>query len=204
MKRLTEEESLNRRVNFFIIREMWKIIRGRQTKNSRNDVYTATGISRNRYTRLLDGEPIRMTQTERDFIEEYIGVRTTLTAGKEMFKINGLSREIWENYFESRVSVEGRDLYRKIKNALIQAKSYEAMANPDIYRLCLAINKGKSSGNAQEVVIISIIEKLKLNTVEGLEWVSEEVLNKYIRILEKQIELCKAVLIYKNFKKHKN
>ena len=57
---------LNRQINFLIMRKMWQDIRGRAKKGEagRETIYHAFGMSRERYTRAINGETVRFSQKE--------------------------------------------------------------------------------------------------------------------------------------------
>ena len=79
-----QSQTMNRRINFLVMRKMWQKIRGRAKKNSgnRETIYQAFGMSRERYTRAINGEKIRFSQKELKELVERTGVSAEIFQGK--------------------------------------------------------------------------------------------------------------------------
>ena len=76
LKQIESEQQLNCQINFFIMREVWNITRGRATKDKEinRTIYEALGIRRERYSRAIDIGVIRLTKDEVKRLVEQTGV----------------------------------------------------------------------------------------------------------------------------------
>lgn len=60
-----EAVRLNQQINFLVMRYMWQRYKGRAKKNTKYNrtIYDVLGISRERYTRVLDGQVAKFGET---------------------------------------------------------------------------------------------------------------------------------------------
>jgi len=97
----------NRQVNYFIMRYMWQVIRGRSGDET---IYTTFNTSRERYTRVINTGAVRYGKGELDFLTQLTGVRKEIFTGevrfsclyKENNKQEEITTERWEELFEWR------------------------------------------------------------------------------------------------------
>ncbi len=61
-----DSKKFNRQINFYIMRYMWQVIRGRSPSGKNATIYAELDTSRGRYTRIVDGENIRISKNELD------------------------------------------------------------------------------------------------------------------------------------------
>lgn len=88
----TQEQMLNQQINFYIMRHMWQVIRKR-AKTGEDDIYVALGISRARFTRVLDTGIIRLSKEELFNLKAFAGIRPDVFIGKVRFVCSTLGAE---------------------------------------------------------------------------------------------------------------
>lgn len=118
-KQKEQEERRNRQINYFVMRYMWQKIRGRSRKAREGkpikyDIYDTFGMSRERYTRVIDAGTIRYKSGELDSLSKRTGIRAEIFKGEARFECPILNKdaektvietipiEIWNTYFELR------------------------------------------------------------------------------------------------------
>lgn len=101
---------LNRQINFLIMRKMWQDIRGRAKRGEagKETIYHAFDMSRERYTRAINGEPVRFSQKELRDLMLKTGVNSDIFQGVTCFQFEAITRKDWEKLFVLR----GEDIQR--------------------------------------------------------------------------------------------
>ena len=107
-----ERQRLNRQINFLVMRKMWQRLRGRAKKGSEGQtIYAAFHMSRERYTRVIRGEPVRFSKEELKRLVVETGVRSEIFEGKDCFHFEAISRRDWQRLFELReVNIAGVEM----------------------------------------------------------------------------------------------
>ena len=71
-KEVIDDQKLNRQVNYFIMRRMWQVIRGRSADDT---IYKAFETSRERFTRVINTGVIRYGKGELAGLRQLTGFR---------------------------------------------------------------------------------------------------------------------------------
>lgn len=105
-----EKQSRNRQINYFIMRYMWQVIRGRGS----NTIYEEFQTSRERFTRVIDTGKIRYGKGELERLNQLTGLQKELFTGELRFECpyqtkqdrktveEEITLEEWENLFAWR------------------------------------------------------------------------------------------------------
>lgn len=122
-----DSERLNRKINYFVIRSMWQIAHGR----GGNSVYSVLGMSRERFTRVLELGNIKYRKGEVEKLATTLNVSPGILEGKSRFQFftkadrnnEDISRVSWKTLFNLR---ESRVTYReKMKLAVRGSDEWE-------------------------------------------------------------------------------
>lgn len=152
-KEQEQEKRFNRQVNYFIMRYMWQVIRGRK-KSGEYTIYDGFSMSRERYTRVINTGIIRFWRGELDGLYEITGIPKEIFTGERRFLCQYIwkqergTREItkddWEEWVDERTSSkdDGETISPKRKREKEQwicerlKKAKISEDNRDFYRLC--------------------------------------------------------------------
>lgn len=94
-KQIKEEQAKQRQINYYIMRHLWQVIRGRGSK----DIYTTLGINRTRYTKALDGESVKFSKKALEGLGKDTGLPQEVFTGEKGFGLKGKTFEIlFDNY----------------------------------------------------------------------------------------------------------
>ena len=218
-KEQEQEKRFNRQVNYFIMRYMWQVIRGRK-KEDGNTIYAALDMSRERYTRVIDTGIIRFWRGELDSWHEITGIRKEIFTGEERFRceytltIKGravkkeITKEDWEAWVKERIAIRQcnttplpkREKQQEICKRLKKVKRAED--NRDFYRLCYYLKYREAApikGPAETLRDISMaIGNLSFDLLNKSELGQ---LGKVQELLREKEMLVGAVLIYREAEK---
>lgn len=131
-----EEKKLNRQINYFIMRYMWQVVRGR---GGNDTIYTTFNMSRERFTRIIDTGVVRYTKNELSWLVEKTGISQRIFTGEERFRCYSkkknnqgecpelLSTVDWENLFDLRDKRKEQSSSVSIQNTAVNKakKKYE-------------------------------------------------------------------------------
>ena len=90
-----EREAKQRQINYYVMRHMWQVIRGRGS----GSIYSFTGFSRQRYTRALDGLYLRISDEDQQYIKKYTDLDIKIFTGEKRFEINDASFSYYANVY---------------------------------------------------------------------------------------------------------
>lgn len=221
---LTEEEKrLNRQINYFIMRYMWQVVRGRK-RDDGDTIYAAFDTSRERYTRIINTGAVRYGKGELDGLEQHTGLRKEIFSGEVRFLCpytkNEVTQEIsaeeWVALFNWRSSrtkdVDGKKEKSDKKEQGKKQKTCQDiicdklklvprddMNNWDFYRLCYYLEHKKaapfrmSTGKLREIE--SSIKELSFALLDGCDLGQ---LQRFQTLLKEKQSLISAMLTYKN------
>ena len=106
-----EKQCFYRQINFFIMRYMWQVIRGKAKANG-NNIYLDFEINRERYTRAIDTGRIHISKDEKNKLQERTGIRPEIFTGEVRFKLPNpnskdsntelITVDDWKQLFELR------------------------------------------------------------------------------------------------------
>lgn len=93
-----EEEAGNRIINYYVIRELWKLAKRKVDK-----MYDELGITKPRYTRILQGKQVKLGKDSIK-LEELTGVNKKYFCGEKAFNIEMSSEDI-KKYINARIEL---------------------------------------------------------------------------------------------------
>ena len=195
---------LNRQINFLIMRKMWQDIRGRAKRGEagKETIYHAFGMSRERYTRAINGEPVRFSQKELRDLMLKTGVNSDIFQGVTCFHFEAITRKDWEKLFVlrgediQRARTFERNLYQQITK-----KDLDMVTNPNLYRLTVYLRTSAPVTDFQlEETIREQMNWMDKNGIASLERCDPELLGDYLDALEKHIDMVRTLTHYRELK----
>lgn len=199
-----QRQTMNRRINFLVMRKMWQKIRGRAKKNSgnRETIYQAFGMSRERYTRAINGEKIRFSQKELKELVERTGVSAEIFQGKTCFQFDAISQQDWEKLFELRdTDMKQARIYERNLYEQMQKSDMDIVRNPDLYRFVVYVQSMASVTDLRlGREMQETIDWMKKTSVRKLERCEPGILQEYLSELEKQMDIVKTLVHYRELK----
>lgn len=207
-KELSREEQkqqrLNRQINFLVMRRMWQKIRGRAEKGAKGQtIYAAFHMSRERYTRVVRGDAVRFSKDELKRLMAETGVRGTIFEGKDCFQFENISRKDWEKLFRLRdEDIKAARGYEKYLFEQIAKSDFDLLKNPDLFYFSSYLESGKPAIDLDiEENLLRNIQFLDSINIAQLERCRLEVLQEYLRVLERQVDAAGTLLHYVELKR---
>lgn len=196
------ERKNNQQINFWLMRETWNKVRGRAKKDmvENRTIYETLKISRERFTRAVEGQGIRLSNTEVMALVKKTGMDAEIFDGTRCFQIEGIRKEDWEDLFELRDS-SIKDFKKKGKilfNRIVQMKDRDRDVNLNNFVAYLISTRNSVP---IEQAVKESVARLDRRTFDLLEDCSLETLEEYLRSLEAQVEKVDTLVKYKKFKK---
>lgn len=198
-----KRQRFNRQINFLVMRTMWQELRGRARRGSTDlTIYSALEISRERYSRAIRGEMIRLSKEELKELMSKTGVRSEIFEGKDCFHFEAISDKDWKKLFDLReTDIKKSRAYEKYLYSQMAADDVDLLKNPDLYYFAVYLKNGKPATDKN--IEDDLSEKVKwLNSIRltQLERCRLEVLREYVRGLEKQLDIAGSLLRYMELK----
>lgn len=114
VERVSEgDKKLNRQINFYIMRYMWQVIRGRSPAGKGDSIYMELDTSRERYTRIIDGENVRISDADLDKWTKRTGLSGGVFSGDIRIKyashgetVSANTTQGWKELFALRAERE--------------------------------------------------------------------------------------------------
>lgn len=197
-----EDTKFNRQINFLVMREVWKIIRGRAKKymNVNRTIYETFGIGRERYTRAIDTGRIRLTKKELDWLVSLTGIEKEIFTGEKRFQFSGITLDDWRALFECRDEEDGEF---KIEKKALLSKTVSKIVREDVEadRNLMAMNNCFSTLAVREQLSIKDATAL-LRTInfERLDMCTEYEVGAYLSVLREHVEMAETIVKYKEMK----
>lgn len=199
-QRLQEEEiRFNRQVNFFVMRKTWLKVRGRAKKGEtgKPTIYDVFEISRERYTRILNRENVRLAQTEIEKLSRKTQVSSAIFEGKRRFQFEQITRGDWKRLFELRdesiteFHKTGNELFAKIKKE-------DLKKGTDLYNFTLYLKYRVDNIGEQ---VCQTTKWMNGADLEQLEKCNRGLLKEYLKAIERQMNIIETLLRYEELKK---
>lgn len=209
-----KDKQFNRQINYFIMRYMWQVVRGR---NSQDTIYLAFGTSRARYTRVIDTGAIRYGVGELAGLQQVTGLRKEIFTGEVRFdcpvpikpgsdELTSITTKDWEEMFNWR---KGRkqngndeknnkqaDICKKLRK--VNRKNID---NNDFYRLCYFLQERKAAPVRELSDKIRGVETaIRGLSFDALDGCQVGQLNKLSQLMKSKLSLINGIIIYKNGK----
>lgn len=203
-KEVIAEQKLNRQVNYFIMRRMWQVIRGRSADDT---IYKAFETSRERFTRVINTGVIRYGKGELAGLCQLTGLSEYIFTGKKRFecsykdgdKEQSITREEWVDLFkwrETRNSNED-DKQKRIYTLLNKVNKQDEK-NPDFYRLCYFLKERKPAPirlpSSEIRDVMNAINSLSFDMLDGCE--PRQLVN-LIKLMRSKLTLADSIRVYK-------
>ncbi len=216
-----EEKRLNRQINYFIMRYMWQVVRGRKREDG-DTIYAAFDTSRERYTRIINTGNVRYGRGELSGLEQRTGIRKEIFSGDTRFECpyvvktkdgvvkKAITTQEWEELFswrKHRGNENGDEQEKKQKTCQdkicdrLKAVPRDDMDNWNFYRLCYYLKNmkaaplGVSTGKLREIEMA--IKELSFALLDGCEVAQ---LQRFQKLLKDKQTLISAMVVYKNAK----
>lgn len=211
-------EKLNRQINYFIMRHMWQVVRGRKHKEG-DTIYADFDTSRERYTRIINTGVVRYGKGELDELELKTGIRRAIFAGQICFDCsyvikNGtgivtksITKDEWEKLFRLRDGrkdndMESEESYRKYQRSLLDKLKKvpkNNKENRDFYCLCYYLKNRKVAPSTPSVDTIEAIEKaindLSFNLLDEC---NIHQLERFQQLIGEKSRLISSMIVYKH------
>jgi hypothetical protein len=204
----------NRRVNYFIMRYMWQVIRGR---NPDDTIYLAFDTSRERYTRIINTGTVRYGVGELDGLQQLTGLRREIFTGEARFECpyqvqvgkaekSSLTENQWRAMFNWRDATKrkGRGAADNKQSEICKALSEVArtdISNNDFYRLCYFIKNNRAAPiRALSDQVRGVETVIRGLSFEMLDECDLSQLNALMKLMKSKTNLINGIIIYKKAK----
>lgn len=220
-------EGFNIRVNLYLLRYFWRQLKNKNVWGANNiyDGILGVYISRQRYARIIEGDPFFLSPEDRKSITGKLGIEGTyFEPGGRILPIVGLNDEDWDQGLEV-LNTKDRDMrkkeadrdglegytdvqmkaYVKLTNVLEEQaspKMIEHMYSSDdpLYRISYLFTRGDTyteRGHGRQLM-------KDLSALSVHEWKSilnddTEMLKKYRDTLEKHLKYINALLVIRGY-----
>ena len=200
----------NRRINYFVMRYMWQVVRHRGTFT----LYDALDTSRERYTRIINTGEVRFKSGELDKWHSKTGISRDIFQGKTVFNcsfsdesnnIQTISKEKWEELFlwrnEFGCDNTGKSIQKEVCSMLEKIPQSDKN-NTDFYSMCYFFKKLEPVPSIEPDELIREIGKsLKRLSFSLLDGCGDKQLEEIQKILKDKYNT--ALRIY-NYRQEKN
>ena len=211
---LEDKKRFNRQVNFFVMREMWQVVRG---PNADDTIYICFYINRKRYTQVIDTGIIRYKKGELVWLQALTGLRKEIFTGEARFecsyksergaqdKNNLITAEDWDALVQWRKQkVKSTKTGNTIQDRVCSLLSKADQRNVetwDFYQLCYFLRERKAAPHKLPSETIQEIETaIKKISFFLLDRSEVGQLKKLHALMKSKQSLLNAMIVYKNEK----
>ncbi len=213
----------NRKINFFIMRFMWQEVKGRSAENT---IYRSFGMSRERYTRIIDTGKARYRNNEVEDLEHHTGIPRKIFTGEERYTCQNMRGEeiissaTWDDFVNRRYrriilneklkkSMENGEADENIEKALATAKeNYKVIEKQVEEQIKKATRKGDTSfhrlctflKNGYGIRLERLQDVYSALNYMGFDLLNEcskAELNQLAKALSQKMKMVNAVLLYR-------
>lgn len=211
-----DRKRFNRQINYFIMRYMWQVIRGR---SSNDNIYLTFNTSRERYTRIIDTGRVRYGNGEVSGLHQLTGLRQEVFRGDVRFKCphresdqkDDITQEQWEELFvwrkeqrERRRAGETGKEERNIQKLIykyLRGVDRNNVDNVDFYRLCYFLKENEPSPvRPMSETVRAINKSISGLTFDLLDKFETGQLRSLQKLLKEKSNLITGMIIYKEAK----
>lgn len=217
-----KQQRFNRRINFYVMRYMWQVVRGR---NATDRIYECLGMSRERYTRAINTGSIRCSSGELDKWEQLTGISKKIFQGEDIFvwhdkneqghpgnKANAVSMEQWKEFFawKGQEEVDGQPVVSEKRGKSIEKTIRVKLKNASrtdrdthhFFQLCYFLEKNKPSPLQESASRLKGIQQaLKTLTFSLADDCDIELLTKTVKLLNEKSNMIRGIITYHTEKK---
>lgn len=212
-KRPTENELVNRQINYTIMKNLWRLREGKAANMPAFFEYIY--MDKNKFGSIVKNDPFRKPELggTAKILSKESGVPADIFTGKAVFTVNGFTRSHWEAYFKNvNDSLHSKDLEEKAE-AKNTCKEFEKLlrkkllhvpidrsADINLYNAYVYLVEGRKTGGSDKSVKVSrLINDLKGMSFAYMNDLTSEELIEYEKELQKQLEMVMAINNYKKF-----
>lgn len=216
-----ENKRHNRQINYFIMRYMWQVV----CKRGTGRIYEAFGMSRERYTRIINTGKVRLGKAELSSLQQRTGLREEVFTGAIRFDCSymvekdgkkvehSISDEQWNDLFkwkeepaqrEDDCQTENSRRDKAIQNSIckeLRKVERNNKENWDFYRLCYFLRERKPAPlKAADVTVRDIENQIRGLTFELLDRCDIGHLQGLQKLLKEKSGLVNGIATYKRAK----
>ena len=198
MAEITDDVRFNRRWNYYVIRELWKI-NGRQSP----DLYDEFEISKRRYTYLITGDDYITPQMlgVSKTLHDKIGADEKVFTGEILLNVDEFSVEDIKEYHDNLLNNKTWEIHefrRKVRQKL-KDMDYRTCSDNNLCRIEHFIRTAQKYSNTTNIeYIINTFKRVTISELESAY--AESRLQEYIDNLQRQYDLAHSVMVYHNNK----
>lgn len=211
-----ERKRFNRQINYFIMRYMWQVIRGR---SSNDNIYLTFNTSRERYTRIIDTGRVRYGTGEVSGLHQLTGLRDEVFHGDVRFKCphresgqkDDITQEQWEELFvwrkeqreRRRAGETGKEQgnIQKLIYKYLRDVDRNNVDNVDFYRLCYFLRENEPSPvRPMSETVRAINKSISGLTFDLLDKCEAGQLRSLQKLLKEKSNLITGMIVYKEAK----
>lgn len=201
-----QEYRFNRQINYYIMRHMWQVIRGR---NANDRIYECFGMSRERYTRAINTGKIRCSNEEAKRLEQLTGISRKVFLGEERIncrlpnkKEPAIPEEAWRKLFAWRNNTTkdneaGENLKKQIHNRLKRASKTDTDTF-HFFQLCYFLKENKPAPlkkpDEQMRVSRYALRTLTFELLMSCDMLQLQEMNK---LLQEKLEMVNGIMTYR-------
>lgn len=187
-----EKTAYQKRANFYIIRKLWVVIRGKP--HDGKTVHNRLGMSRPRYERLINGDITRVSQDE---IRRWhsIGIPTNVALGTVLIGIPMINYEMWKALFVARDN-HNEENYKKLKcniDRWLEEADTRRNDNEAFAAVCRFVRSTQITASSSEIEISHAYSYIAGITPDKMLEVGRKTLEDYISELKAQLKWAEAV-----------
>lgn len=202
----------NRKLNYTIIKLLWSI---NEKHKGMVEFYQTMDISRNRYARILNLDDTVKLDKVTATLKKKTSVDADIFMGYKRINVNGISDAEVDKYLEDADSINNKDLSEKeIKLLMYEQKKFENsilaklkltsfVDNVDfnLYKLYTYFKKGYPfTGDKEDAILMRLTNSMNELTFKRLENAGKESFDEYVKALENQYTMAKALSNYRKYK----
>lgn len=217
-KIIDREIILNRRINYTIIKKLWKLRndgKSMETFYMEKEYGGGIGISRNKYSRIINNAEQPRLGEDSVRLQKQTGVSKDIYMGRTFFSVHEFERDKWETYFKNKndysvgiindkerknIESSNKDFENKLLGKL-KSISKDTETDENLFRAYYYFSLGdKFKGTMDDRDITLLIGRLDDIDFLRLDNVELKNLKHYEKALKKQLELVVAINKYKSLK----
>lgn len=201
------EYRFNRQINFYIMRHMWQVVRGR---NANDRIYECFGMSRERYTRAINSGKIRCSDEEAKQLEQLTGISRKVFQGIERIEFHTLSKttepaispEEWKQLFawrnnETSDNEAGKKLQKEIHKKLKNSRKTDTTTY-HFFRLCYFLKANRPAPLREpDAQMRTIRQALKTLSFDLALSCDTEQLKQTKTLLQEKLRMLDGLMIYR-------
>lgn len=202
---MSEDIYFNRRVNYLIIERVWKL----KNKNKPIELlYQKIDINRNDYSKIrTDSEiPVNLNTKWDKYNLANTGLSMEIMTGEQMIEMEGISKQDWKQYIETRYSEDKNNndrqksmaKFRRRLNNIIEKIQVDKNDKSDIGKLIYFCTYGEKSdsGNITDKEMYNLNRSLLNISVDMMKLCNKELRKEVLENLKKVYKKLNIIVQY--------